>query len=214
MQAQGRNIVRVSFKPMVGVDASTVNALQASANAPINQSIDPALNKNWYWTGVQSSTFSNPAIPGNTLSPILGASGRYGYPRRSQAAIYPDLNYGMNPLMIASYFGGPPGFTAIDVTKIDVMGDVGEIWLPAGIYLAQYTEIVVIYNAGFHPLYLPSPLKQATAMVVRNFIARAGGVSSVLRMIVSGSANVNFTPDLIDSNIESILAPFKTIIGF
>jgi len=36
LQARGRNITRVSFKPMVGIDANTVNTLMASANAPIN----------------------------------------------------------------------------------------------------------------------------------------------------------------------------------
>lgn len=214
LQARGRNITRVNHRPMVGVDASTVQALAASANAPINSELNPNLNVNWYWTGVQASIYSNPSIPGNTLSPILGCSGRYGYARRSEFAIYPDLNYGMNPLMIASFFGGPPGFTPIDVTKIDVVGDIGEIWVPAGIYLAQYTEIVIIYNAGFHPLFLPSQLKQATAMVIKNLISRAGGVTALRSIMAAGTANVNFTPDLIDDNIANILDPFKRVIAF
>jgi len=211
LQARGRNITRVSFKPMVGVDATTVQTLSASANAPVNPNTSPLLNTNWYWTGVQPSIFSNPMIPGNTLSPIIGCSGRYGYARRSEFAIYPDLNYGMNPLMIASFFGGPPGFTPIDCTKIDVTGDIGEIWVPAGIYLAQYTDIVIVYNAGFHPLYLPSPLKVATAMVVKNLLSRAGGVTALRSINAAGTANVNFSPDLIDPNIDNILDPFKTI---
>jgi hypothetical protein len=211
LQAAGRNIVRCSFKPMIGVDASTVSILQASANAPINPNVNPVFNKNWFWTGVQASTFSNPSIPGNTLSPILGCSGRYGYPRRGAAQIYPDFNYGMNPLMIASFFGGPPGFTPIDVTKIDVTGDIGEIWIPAGLYLSQYTEIVIIYNAGFHPLFLPTPIKQACAMVIKNLLSRAGGVSALRSITAAGTANVSFMPDLIDDNIASILMPFKTL---
>jgi hypothetical protein len=120
----------------------------------------------------------------------------------------------MNPLMIASFFGGPPGFTNIDVTKIDVTGDIGEIWVPAGIYLSQYTEIVVIYNAGFHPLFLPSQLKQAAAMVIKNLLSRAGGVSALRSITAAGTANVSFTPDLIDENIENILDPFKRLIAF
>lgn len=211
LQAAGRNITRCSFKPMIGIDASTVQTLMASANAPINTDQNPLLNKNTFWTGVQASIYSNPMIPGNTLSPILGCSGRYGYPRRGAAQIYPDLNYGMNPLMIASFFGGPPSFTPIDVTKIDVTGDIGEIWIPAGLYLSQYTEIVIIYNAGFHPLYLPTPLKQACAMVVKNLLSRAGGVSALRSITAAGTANVSFMPDLIDSNVESVLMPFKTL---
>jgi hypothetical protein len=214
MQAAGRNVVRVSFKPMVGVDATTVNTLSASANASINENTSPILNTNWYWTGVQASTFTNPQIPGNTLSPVLGCSGRYGYTRRSAFGMYSDLNYGINPLMIASFFGGPPGFTTIDVTKIDVMGDVGELWVPAGLYMSQYTEIVVVYNSGFHPLALPSPIKKATAMVVKNFLSRGGGVSALRSINAAGTANVSFGPDLIDENIDNILDPFKTVIAF
>lgn len=214
LQARGRNVVRVSFKPMVGLDATTVNTLQASANAPINPDIDPLLNKNWYWTGAQASPYSNPSIPGSVLSPIIGCSGRYGYARRSEFAIYPDLNYGMNPLMIASFFGGPPGFTPIDVTKIDVMADVGEIWVPAGIYLSQYTEIVITYSSGFHPLYIPSPIKRACAMIIGNLSSRAGGVTGLRSIMASGSANVSFGEDLVDSTIASILDPWKTVIAF
>lgn len=215
LQARGRNVLRVNFKPMIGVDESTVSMLAASANAPINPNVqNPVLNKNWYWTGVRANYISNPSIPGNTLSPIIGASGRYGYGRRSEFAVYPDLNYGMNPLMIASFFGGPPNFTPIDVTKIDVMGDIGEIWVPAGLMLSQYTEVVVAYNAGFHPLYLPSPLKVACAMVIKNMLSRGGGVSGLRSLTAAGTANVSFTPDLIDGNIDSILSPFKNVVAF
>jgi len=214
LQARGRNIVRLSFKPLVGLDANTISLLQASANAPVNPDTNPLYNKNWFWTGAQANTFSNPMVPFSTLSPILGCSGRYGYPRRSEFAIYPDLNYGMNPLMIASFFGGPPLWTPIDITQINFLGDTGEVWIPAGIYMSQYTEIVIAYNSGFHPLYIPSPLKQATVMVIKNLISRAGGISGLRSIMASGAANVSFTPDLIDDNIDRILEPFKTVIAF
>lgn len=214
LQARGRNIVRLSFKPLVGIPANTINQLQASANAPINPNVDANLNSNWYWTGAVASTFSNPQVPFSALSPIIGASGRYGYARRSEFAIYPDLNYGMNPLMLASMFGGPPGWTPIDINNISFMPDVGEIWLPAGIYLSQYTEVAVAYSSGYHPLAIPSPIKQATLMVIKNLMARAGGVSGLRSLIASGAANVSFTPDLIDDNIDRILDPFKTLIAF
>ncbi len=116
--------------------------------------------------------------------------------------------------MIASFFGGPPGWTPIDVAMIDVTGDIGEIWVPAGIYLAQYTEIVITYNSGFHPLYLPTPLKQACAMVVKNLLSRGGGVTALRSITASGTANVSFSPDLIDDNVRNILDPFTTVIAF
>jgi len=94
------------------------------------------------------------------LSAIISASGRYGYGRRDQQATYPDLNYGANILMVAALFGGPPQWTGIDPTMIDWYDQVGECWVPAGLYLSQYTEVIMTYNAGFNPLKIPNQIKQ------------------------------------------------------
>ena len=213
-QARNRNIVRVSFKPMVAVDATTVTNLQASANAPMtNPTGDPLLATNWYWTGIQANTITQPST---ALSPILGASGRYGYGRRSEFAVYPDLNYGMNMLMVASFFGGPPSWTPIDVGAIDWdnMTQSGEVWVPAGLYMSQYTEIMIIYNSGYDPLNMPPAIKQACAAITRNALARAGGTTGIKSLIAAGTVNVSFSDELIDPTVERWLAPYKNIIAY
>jgi hypothetical protein len=128
--------------------------------------------------------------------------------------IYPDLNYGMNPLMIASFFGGPPNWTPIDLSMIDFDPQTGEIWVPAGLYLSQYTELVVVYNSGFDPLNMPRAIKQATAMLVRNLLSRGGGTTGLRSITTAGTANISFSPDLIDDHIQNILAPFVNIIAY
>jgi hypothetical protein len=221
MQAPNRNITKVSFKPMVAVDQTTVNLLTASANyIPVNpqtnkvQSGNPLLFTNYFWTGVQASTQAIANVPGSTLSPILGCSGRYGATvRRSSYMIYPDLNYGINPLQIASFFGGPPGWTPINLGLSDFDYQTGEVWVPAGLYLGQYTEIIVIYTSGYHPLYMPPQIKQATAMLIRNYLSRGGGTTGLRSISTSGAANVTFTENLIDTTIDRILDPFKTLIA-
>ncbi len=210
-QAMGRNIVRVSFKPMVAIPASVVNVLAASANAPMTLD-DPLLNVNYFFTGVQANTISG--APNSALSPILGASGRYGYGRRSEFAIYPDLNYGMNALQLASFFGGPPAWTTIDVTQIDFANDTGEVWVPAGLYLSQYTEMIIMYNSGYHPLFMPRSIKQACAALVRNLLARAGGTTGVKSINAAGSVNVMFTDALIDDTVARWLDAYKNIIAY
>ena len=222
MQARNRNIVRISFKPMAVVDQTTVNTLVASANyIAVNpqtgqpQIGSPLLNTNYFYTGVQANTQPVINVPGSTISPIIGCSGRYGATvRRSEYMVYPDLNYGMNPLMIAAFFGGPPGWTPIQVSMSDFDASTGELWIPAGIYLSSYTEIVVTYNSGFHPLYLPPQIKQACAMLIRNFLSRGGGTSGLRSISTAGTANVSFSENLIDTTIDRILDPFKTVIAY
>ena len=213
-QAVNRNIVRVSFKPMVVVDPTTVNSLQASANAPItNPGGDPLTGTNYFWTGVQANTIVTPSVG---VTPILGASGRYGYGRRGGSFVYPDLNYGINPLMIATFFGGPPTWTPIDVTMIDwdAQTQSGEVWVPAGLYMSMYTEMIIIYNSGYHPLYMPPAIKQSCAALVRNFLARAGGTTGVKSLQAAGTVNVMFSDELIDPTIQRWLAPYQNIIAY
>ena len=214
LQSASRNIVRVSFKPMVALDATTVNNLQASANAPFtNPTGDPLLGTNWYWTGCQASTIVTASVG---LSPILGCSGRYGYARRNAAQIYPDLAYGMNPLMIAAFFGGPPNLTPVDVSQIDVdlQTQSGEIWVPAGLYMSQYTELMIIYTSGYDPLNMPPAIKQACAALTRNYLSRGGGVTGLKSLTAAGSVNVGFTEELIDPTTARMLQPYMNIIAY
>jgi hypothetical protein len=137
---------------------------------------------------------------------MLGASGRYGYGRRSEFAVYPDLNYGMNLLQVASFFGGPPNWTPIDVSSIDwdAESQSGEVWIPAGLYMSQYTEMIAIYNSGYDPLNMPPAIKNATAALVRNFLARGGGTTGIKSL----------QDELLDSTIQRWLDAFKTVLAY
>jgi len=217
MQARNRNIVRVSFKPMTTLTPDVQQNLVASANnlaVPANRQNSALLNTNYFWSGAQANTTPITGVPGSTISPIIGCSGRYGYTRRSEYMIYPDLNYGMNLLQVAAFFGGPPGWTPINLTMADFAIDTGELWVPAGLYLGQYTEIVIIYNSGYDPLNMPRAIKQACAMLVRNFLSRGGGTTGLRSITAAGTANVSFSPDLIDTTIDRMLDPFKTVLGY
>ena len=201
----GRNIFRVSFRPLAAVDANTVSMLVASGSLP-NQ-------PNNFYTGVLPSTYPanyGRAANSNTLSPIISCSGRYGYARRGQQQVYPDLNYAANVLQIASFFGGPPQFTNIDVASIDVDLKTGECWVPAGLYLSQYTEVLISYTSGFSPWALPRAIKHATASLIRNLLSRGGGATG-LKGFQAGRIHAEFTDDLIDVNIQNMLQAYRTV---
>jgi hypothetical protein len=194
----GRNIFRVSFRPLAVVTPDVVAQLAASGSV----SGEP----NNYYTGVQPSPIVTMA---NVASPIVSCSGRYGYARRGQQQVYPDLNYAANVLQIASFFGGPPQFTNIDVQSIDFDKRTGECWVPAGLYLSQYTEVLIMYNSGFDPRAMPPAIKHATASLVRNLLARGGGATG-LKSFQAGRIKADFTDELIDVNIQNLLQAYRT----
>jgi len=196
----GRNIVRVSFRPMAAVDVTTFSNLVASG------SVDE--EPNYFYNGFQPNGQNKVGM--STLTPIISCSGRYGYARRGQQQIYPDLNYAANILQIASYFGGPPQFTNVDVTSIDFDTRTGELWLPAGLYLSQYTEILISYNSGFDPRRMPNAIRHATASLVRNLLARGGGATG-LKSFSAGRIRAEFTDELIDTNIQNMLQAYRTV---
>jgi hypothetical protein len=195
----GRNIFRVSFRPLATVDADTVNNLALSGSVPGQP--------NNVYTGVLPSAIVTSA---NTVSPVISCSGRYGYARRGQQQVYPDLNYAANVLQIASFFGGPPQFTNIDVKAIDFDARTGEMWVPAGLYLSQYTEVVIQYNSGFNPYAMPPAIKHATASLIRNLLSRGGGATG-LKGFQAGRIRAEFTDDLIDVNIQNLLQAYRTV---
>jgi hypothetical protein len=200
----GRNIFRVSFRPLAVVSASTVAQLVASGSE-VDDDGSPLPNN--YYTGVLPSPIVTMA---NVASPIISCSGRYGYARRGQSQVYPDLNYAANVLQIASFFGGPPQFTNIDVKSIDFDARTGEMWVPAGLYLSQYTEVVIQYNSGFDPRAMPPAIKHATASLVRNLLSRGGGATG-LKSFSAGKIRAEFTEELIDVNIQNLLQAYRTV---
>lgn len=195
---EGRNIFRTMFKPLVPIDTTTTSTLAASgAN---------------YYTGFTANTQFGPSYAG-ALTPIISASGRYGYSRRGSQQVYPDLNYGANILQIASFFGGPPQFTPIDVTMIDYDVKTGEVWVPAGLYLSQYTEIVITYNSGFDPRDMPRGIKHACAALIKNFLARGGGTTAMKSFSV-WRVSGQFVDDMIDPTVARLLQPFVTVLAY
>lgn len=213
----GRNIFRLSFRPLTAVSQGTVAALAASGSATDS---DGNPMDNYFYTGVLPNQIFNSTapqagglVPTTTLSPIISASGRYGYARRGQQQVYPDLNYAANVLQIASFFGGPPAWTAIDVGMIDYDPRTAELWVPAGLYLSQYSEVVCSYNSGFDPLNMPRNAKHACAALVRNLLSRGGGATG-LKGFSAGRVQAQFTDDLFDPTIAAQLQSLVTVRAY
>lgn len=98
------------------------------------------------------------------IAQALSGVGRYGYGRRGDD--YNDSMNQFNLLAVMTNFGGPPPFEIFTPQASGMNSDTGELWIPAGVLLAYYTEIRFHYIAGFTYATLPDEIKQAVALTV------------------------------------------------
>lgn len=138
---------------------------------------------------------------------VLSGMGRYAYGRRSQQT--EGYVEEFNLLAAVSHFGGPPLWIPFDATVTGVNSTTGEIWVPAGVLLAYYSDVRLWYVAGWAQTNIPSDIKQACA----NLIAAAnasGNVPGAFRTMRAGQSElVRFGNTIVDADILRLLAPFR-----
>lgn len=202
LQSPGRNLAYLPIKPIVAVSAAKVASLQA---------LDAA-SGGFYYTGVLPNTILQ---LNGSLSGIIACSGRYGYTRRDQSAQYPDMQSIVNPLNLITLFGGPAPWIGIDITNSDYDLKTGEIWLPAGLQLTRYSEILITYNSGYDPGNMPKQIKLATSALVKNLMAKGSGTTGIKSQSLGRAGfNVVMTEDIIDPNIERLLRSFVVVRAY
>ena len=131
-------------------------------------------------------------------TPIVSAQGRYCIPRRGEWP-FDDLR-----LDVALMFGLPGVWTAIDVSAIDYFANTGELTLPLNIVGLWFSEVDIVYTAGFSTI--PDPVKFACAQIVRNTQATPAlnvKAERLDRMLLS-----YFSDTLIDQTVREMLAPY------
>jgi hypothetical protein len=131
-------------------------------------------------------------------TPIVSAQGRYCIPRRGEWP-FDDLR-----LDVALMFGLPGVWTAIDVSRIDYFPDTGELTLPLNIVGLWFSEVDIVYTAGFS--VIPDPVKFACAQIVRN--AQATPALNVRAERLDRMHLNYFADSLIDQTVSSMLAPY------
>lgn len=120
---------------------------------------------------------------------LRSAQGRFGYGRRSDqmSGTYNEVNL----LATLATFGGPPQWISIDTTQVDIDYSSGEMWVPASMMLAYYTDIRLYYVAGFAFANLPHAIKQACALVCQDIANLSGsGISGGMSSIRAGDTEI------------------------
>jgi len=132
------------------------------------------------------------------VTPIVSARGRYTIPRRGDWP-FDDLR-----LDAALMFGLPGIWTGIDAAAIDFYPDTGELTLPLNIVGLWFSEVDIVYTAGWATI--PDPAKFACAQIVRN--AQATPALNVRVGRVDCMRMDYFSDSLIDQNVQAMLAPY------
>jgi hypothetical protein len=140
-----------------------------------------------------------PLVPlSPATSPIVSGRGRYTIPRRGEWP-FDDLR-----LDVALMFGMPGTWSNIDPASIDFDPTTGELTLPLNLIGLWFSEVDVIYTAGYATI--PDAVKYACAQVVRN--AQATPAVNVKTGHMDRFRMDYFAPDLLDATVSAMLAPF------
>ena len=137
---------------------------------------------------------------------ILGIQGRYGYSRRGNS--YSEIDQ-YNLLAAITMFGGPPIWEIANQALVGVDPNTGQLWFPAGILLAYYTEVRVGYIAGWQYASLPSAIKLACAKLIN---ANANiPMNGAIRSYRAGDTAIErFASTFFDDDMKALLEPFMS----
>jgi len=138
---------------------------------------------------------------------LLSGMGRYGYGRRT------DQEMGMfvevNLLAAIQAFGGPPMWVPFNISQASVSLTTREVWVPAGILLAYFSEVRLRYVSGYPQKSIPPIIKQAAAQLVENFQQNPELVGQ-LKSIGAGSTKIErFAPSQLDLDTVSMLNTYR-----
>ncbi len=136
---------------------------------------------------------------------VLAGQGRYGYPRRGNSFF--EINE-YNLLAAITKFGGPPIWEIFDQTLIGVDPGTGQLWAPAGILLAYYTEIRFSYIAGWTYASLPPSVKLACANII-GAMASIPMNGSIRSYRAGDTAIERFGSTYFSDDTKDLLQPFR-----
>lgn len=138
---------------------------------------------------------------------VIGGSGRYGYGRRADdnAINIDDFNL----LASLQKFGGPPAWEIWPAnTAAGVEPNTGNLWVPAGVMLAYYSEVSIRYVAGFAAGSIPDVVKMACAQLV-TALGNSEGMGNAKLLQAGGSKVEFFTSSVLSADVMAMLQPYR-----
>lgn len=138
---------------------------------------------------------------------LLSGQGRYGYDRRGAASRYQVDEF--NLLASLSHFGGPPVWEFFPLQNTGVDAGSGQVWVPAGVMLAYYSEVNLWYVAGFPYANLPAAVKSVCAQLI-NAAANVPQLGAAAKAYKAGDSSFQlFASTLLSGDMKRELDPYR-----
>ncbi len=138
---------------------------------------------------------------------VISGVGRYGYGRRGDHADYNMEQF--NLLAAVNKFGGPPVwelFQSAYPSGWDVQ--TAQVWVPAGIMLAYYSEVKLRYIAGFNGVAaVPGPIKNACVEIMQAQ-QNAPPLGNVKSFKAGDTAVARFSASLLSDDTKAALSSY------
>ena len=144
---------------------------------------------------------------------VVSILGRYAYGRRSDqvGGLYQEMNL----LAAVQTFGGPPQWIPVPVAQCSWSDSTGEIWIPAGLLMAYYSDVRIEYIAGYAVGNVPDPVVHATAAVASALIGSSSELGGQVRLMRAGDTEIQrFAASVLDDDARRSLEPFKARTTF
>jgi hypothetical protein len=198
-------------------EACVIGQISGSAPGPLNASLRSVMFLHEsgclmeYGLNILEQKFMPKDRPVTTLSRtptirVISGTGRYGYGRRGDAGNYNVDDF--NLLAAMSKFGGPPAWEIWDPSNAGIDVGTGQLWVPAGIMLAYYSEIKVRYIGGFANANLPDAVKLATAQLVTAMMMNP--MYGAVKSMRAGETSVqNFVASNLSDDVKGALMRYQ-----
>ncbi|MFZ0683937.1 MAG: hypothetical protein WAM89_00210 [Terriglobales bacterium] len=201
------NYLQPSEYQLYGLEATTAPAWVTAASAIVDahcRRVTLAINQ--YTERLRTEerrpvqvTFLPLATVAPATSPIVSARARYATPRRG------ELEYAEDLWDIAMAFGIPGTWVDFNVADLDAFPETGEITFPVNIMGLEFTEVEIVYTAGYATF--PDKVKVACAQLVKN--AQATPALNVKKNVApDGMQFWYFADSLVDDTVKELLASF------
>lgn len=138
---------------------------------------------------------------------MIALDGRYAYGRRSQqqAGVFAE------PSILASVqaLGAPPVWYPVDVNNVSISQSSGEVWVPPGILIANFSDVRMRYVAGWPSTGVPDKIKAACAAVVLQLQETPELTGSIKSYAAGGTKIERFADSQLDASTRASLLKFQ-----
>lgn len=140
------------------------------------------------------------------IASVLSLLGRYAYGRRSDqiGGLYQEVNL----LASIQAFGGPPEWIPVPVAQCSWSDATGEIWVPAGLLLAYYSDARIKYVAGYPANGVPDPIVRASAAIAAALQANSNFGGQISALKAGGTSMTRFFASNVDADTLRSIDPF------